>query len=95
MTTACATAPAVTMEQLRLLAGLDLTRLAELAGCSIATVGRLERGETQRLRAATVEKVALALHQALTLRGRTAPSFDEIFLIILAERDRERKAGAA
>lgn len=90
MTSACATQPTVTMEQLRLLAGLDYTRVAELAGVCITTVSNLEQGKVKKLRAGTVEKVAQALLDALTAKGLNQYTFEEIFLVVLAERDRRR-----
>lgn len=90
MNAICATAPTVTMEQLRLLAGLDYTRVAELAGVCVNTVSRLERGIVKKLRAGTVEKVAQALLDALTSRGLNQYTFEEIFLVVMAERDRKR-----
>lgn len=85
MTTAPALlAPPQTMQELRLLAALDYSRLAELSGVSAPTVSRIEQGKCRYLRGATVERIALALKKALSAREVPVElSVPEIELILI------------
>lgn len=53
------------MERYRLLAGLTASQLAERAGVSLTTVRRYERNRHHWVHALSMQKIALALHQAL------------------------------
>jgi|GEM_PF-4113681 len=54
------------MERYRLTAGLTASQLAERAGVSLTTVRRYERNRHHWVHALSIQKIAIALHEALT-----------------------------
>ncbi len=76
-----------TPEQIRLESGLNTHQLSERAAVGHASISRIERGQTVRLQALTLQKIAIALIDRFKETGGGTVTVQEYIKAAMVTRD--------